>query len=121
LPRSKIVSLVGDLEARGPLERRRSTFDRRHHALWLPDAGTQVLAEMRSLGLQREDELTTALDQADAGRSGTCFSTSPINRTSNRESTRAAGPVVSKFGDPLRPARFPHDPNSFAGAGARPL
>jgi DNA-binding MarR family transcriptional regulator len=60
---SKIVSLVDDLEARGLLERRRSTSDRRHHALGLTDAGTQMLAKVREIGLQHEDELTTALDQ----------------------------------------------------------
>lgn len=59
---SRIVSLVDDLEARGLLERRRSASDRRHHALLLTDAGTRMLAEIRELGLEHEDELTTALD-----------------------------------------------------------
>jgi DNA-binding MarR family transcriptional regulator len=62
---SKIVSLLDDLEARGLLERRRSTSDRRHHALFLTDAGTQTLADLRELGLQHEEELTAALDRAE--------------------------------------------------------
>ncbi|HZJ51128.1 MAG TPA: MarR family winged helix-turn-helix transcriptional regulator [Actinomycetota bacterium] len=62
---SKIVSLVDGLEARGFLERRRSTSDRRYYALHLTDRGTQVLAEIREVGLQHENELTAALDGAE--------------------------------------------------------
>jgi DNA-binding MarR family transcriptional regulator len=62
---SKIVSLLDDLEARGLLERRRSISDRRHHALFLTEAGTQTLADLRELGLQHEDELTAALDRTE--------------------------------------------------------
>ena len=101
---SKIVSLVDDLEARGLLERRRSTSDRRHHALCLTDAGTQMLAEIRELSLQHEDELTTALDQAErqtlmellqrvADQQGLEPGVHPSYRTSRVEARRPVAPV----------------------------
>ena len=59
---STVVALVDELETRGLLERRRSPTDRRHHALHLTDAGTRTMAEVRTVAVEHDADLTAALD-----------------------------------------------------------
>jgi DNA-binding MarR family transcriptional regulator len=60
---SRIVSYVDDLEKRGYVERRRHQTDRRLHALYLTEAGSQFVAELSELFRQREERLLSQLDQ----------------------------------------------------------
>lgn len=60
---SRIVGYVDDLERRGYVERRRHQTDRRLHALYLTEAGTQFVAELAELFRQREQRLLLQLDQ----------------------------------------------------------
>jgi DNA-binding MarR family transcriptional regulator len=61
LPASRIVSLVNRLEARGWLERRPGTTDRRTNALYLTRKGRTALARVMRLSTAHEAELTRAL------------------------------------------------------------
>jgi DNA-binding MarR family transcriptional regulator len=65
LPASRIVSLVNRLEARGWLERRPGTTDRRTNALHLTRKGRTALARVMSLSTAHEVELTRALPASD--------------------------------------------------------
>jgi DNA-binding MarR family transcriptional regulator len=67
---SRIVGYVDDLEKRGYVERRRHQTDRRLHALYLTEAGRQLMAELSELFRQRERRLVSGLDpeQRDALR-----------------------------------------------------
>jgi DNA-binding MarR family transcriptional regulator len=60
---SRIVSYVDDLEKRGFVERRRHLTDRRLHALFVTEAGSQFVAELAELFRQREERLLSQLDQ----------------------------------------------------------
>jgi DNA-binding MarR family transcriptional regulator len=59
---SSMVSTIDELEARGLVERRRHPSDRRAHALYLTEAGTETLARGRALARQAQDELLAPLD-----------------------------------------------------------
>ena len=58
---------------------------------------SRLLAEIRELGQQHEDEVTTALDQAERQTLMGCFSAWPINRAWNQVCTQATGAVVSQL------------------------
>jgi DNA-binding MarR family transcriptional regulator len=64
---SKVVGLVDELESRGLLERRRSTTDRRNHALHLTDRGRETMAEVRVAAVEHDAEVTTALTDEERG------------------------------------------------------
>jgi DNA-binding MarR family transcriptional regulator len=59
---SSMVATIDELEARGLVERRRHPSDRRAHALYLTEAGTETLARGRALARQAQDELLAPLD-----------------------------------------------------------
>ena len=59
---SSMVATIDELESRGLVERRRHPSDRRAHALYLTDAGTDTLARGRALARQAQDELLAPLD-----------------------------------------------------------
>jgi DNA-binding MarR family transcriptional regulator len=65
---SKVVALVDDLQARQLIERRRSTADRRNHALHLTQPGRRTLAEIRTVAIEQEAEMMTALTDAEQRR-----------------------------------------------------
>jgi DNA-binding MarR family transcriptional regulator len=60
---SGLISTIDELEERGWLERRRSSTDRRRHALYLLDAGSEKLAEGRRAARSRAEELTSPLGE----------------------------------------------------------
>ena len=60
---SGLISTIDELEERGWLERRRSSTDRRRHALYLTDAGSEKLAEGRRAARSRAEELTSPLGE----------------------------------------------------------
>src|SRR6266480_2607051 len=47
---TRMVFLVDELERLGLVERRRNPADRRSHALYLTDAGTEMVARVREIG-----------------------------------------------------------------------
>jgi DNA-binding MarR family transcriptional regulator len=60
---SRVVTLIDNLDHKGLVERRRSTEDRRHHALHLSAEGHRVLDEVRQLASAHEDDICAALDR----------------------------------------------------------
>jgi DNA-binding MarR family transcriptional regulator len=65
-PPSRLVPLVDGLEERGLVERRRNPEDRRHHALYLTDAGNRFMAqELAPAGAAHENETCAGLDPAE--------------------------------------------------------
>jgi DNA-binding MarR family transcriptional regulator len=67
-PPSRLVLLVDGLQERGLIERRRNPDDRRHHALFLTEAGSRFMRELGQAGREHEADLMTGLnDQEQAG------------------------------------------------------
>lgn len=60
-PPSRLVALVDGLDERGLIERRRNPDDRRLHALYLTDAGHDLLKRIAEVGRAHEDEICAAL------------------------------------------------------------
>jgi DNA-binding MarR family transcriptional regulator len=63
LPDSRIVGLVDRMEERGWIERRPGAPDRRSNALYLTEAGHEVLRTIAEMSLEHEAELTRSLDR----------------------------------------------------------
>lgn len=57
LDKSVTVQIVDDLEARGLAERKRSTSDRRQHALFITEQGESFLAELFDIMRETESEV----------------------------------------------------------------
>ena len=68
LPASRIVGLVDRLEARGWIERRTSSSDRRARSLFLTSAGRAVLDRIATVSAEHEAELTHGLDTTERKR-----------------------------------------------------
>src|SRR6202161_3559218 len=49
-PPRRLVLLVDGLQERGLIDRRRNPGDRRHHALYLTEDGTRIMAELGRIG-----------------------------------------------------------------------
>lgn len=64
-PPSRLVLLVDGLEGRGLVERRRNPDDRRNHALYLTQEGTQFMAKLGKLGAAHENEICEGLSKAE--------------------------------------------------------
>lgn len=64
LPDSRIVGIVDRLEARGWIERRTSSTDRRARSLHLTAAGREALEQIRRVSEEHEADLTRGLDDA---------------------------------------------------------
>lgn len=64
-PPSRLVALVDGLEQRGLIERRRNPDDRRHHALYLTDAGVGFMRQLAVIGKEHEDAMCAGLDPAE--------------------------------------------------------
>jgi DNA-binding MarR family transcriptional regulator len=62
---SRMVAFVDQLEARGLLERRQNADDRRARALYLTDAGRDLLERAFALALETERDLCAELTDAD--------------------------------------------------------
>jgi DNA-binding MarR family transcriptional regulator len=62
IPPSRMVAFVDALEQRGLLERRQNPSDRRSHALYLTDAGHDMLARAFTLAVEHERDLCADLD-----------------------------------------------------------
>src|SRR5215469_13581261 len=62
---AQMVFLVDELEDRGFVERRRNPADRRSHALYLTQAGRDMLAKVRSVTRAHEAKLGTSLTAAE--------------------------------------------------------
>jgi DNA-binding MarR family transcriptional regulator len=65
LDRSSLVPALDRLEARGWVERRASEHDRRVNGLWLTDAGTVVLRQIKQRVLGHERRLARQLSSAE--------------------------------------------------------
>ncbi|MFD7027281.1 MarR family winged helix-turn-helix transcriptional regulator [Streptomyces sp. NPDC059917] len=61
MPPSRFVAFADDLEARGLIERRRNPEDRRLYALFLGDAGTALLADLREVATAHEQQICEPL------------------------------------------------------------
>jgi DNA-binding MarR family transcriptional regulator len=68
LPASRIVGLVDRLEARGWIERRTSSADRRTRSLFLTATGRTVLDRIATVSAEHEADLTQGLDPTDRKR-----------------------------------------------------
>jgi hypothetical protein len=64
-PPSRLVLLLDELEERHLTERRRNPSDRRHHALYLTDDGTRLMARLGQIGAAHEDDICAPLDAAE--------------------------------------------------------
>jgi DNA-binding MarR family transcriptional regulator len=62
---SRLVGYVDDLERRGLVERRHHKTDRRLYALFLTEAGQQLMTELTRLFEEREVRLTAVLDSGE--------------------------------------------------------
>src|SRR5215472_5665965 len=62
---TQMVFLVDELEGRGFVERRRNPADRRSHALYLTQAGRDMLAKVRSVTRAHEAKLGASLSQSE--------------------------------------------------------
>ena len=65
LPASRIVALVDRMEARGWLERRAGSPDRRSHALHLTATGRELLQRINDISAEHEDALQHGLDETE--------------------------------------------------------
>jgi len=58
----RLVAHVDELEGRGYIERRRDSGDRRRNALYLTEAGKQLMRKLSCRMRQHESQLTAGLD-----------------------------------------------------------
>lgn len=58
---TRMVFLVDELEKLGLVERRRNPEDRRSHALYLTDQGRAVLAQVRAVAAEHEQQMSAGL------------------------------------------------------------
>jgi DNA-binding MarR family transcriptional regulator len=58
----RLVAHVDELEERGYVERRRDSGDRRRNALYLTEAGKQLMRKLSCLARQHETQFTAGLD-----------------------------------------------------------
>ena len=65
---SKIVGLVDSLESLRLVERRRSTTDRRNYALHLTDHGRATMADLRTVAMEHDRDITAALNDEERAR-----------------------------------------------------
>jgi DNA-binding MarR family transcriptional regulator len=65
---TRMVFLVDELEGLGLVERRRNPADRRSHALYLTDAGTEMLHRVRAVTAEHEAWVGAGLSDADRSR-----------------------------------------------------
>jgi len=65
LPASRVVGLVDALEARGVVERRTSSGDRRRRSLYLTATGRNLLDRVMAISDQHERALTRGLEPAE--------------------------------------------------------
>jgi DNA-binding MarR family transcriptional regulator len=64
---TRMVFLTDELEKLGLVERRRNPADRRSHALYLTEAGTEMLARVREVTAAHEAAVTASLSDAERG------------------------------------------------------
>ncbi|MFF0431101.1 MarR family winged helix-turn-helix transcriptional regulator [Streptomyces sp. NPDC004327] len=62
---SRVVTLIDHLDGKGLVERRRSTEDRRNHALHLSPDGRRVLEEIGEVAAEHEADICAGLDAAE--------------------------------------------------------
>jgi len=72
VPKSGMVALLDDLEARGLVERRRN--DRRTHALHLTRAGGDLLRRTAATAMAHDDDLAAPLTEEERGQLTTLLS-----------------------------------------------
>jgi DNA-binding MarR family transcriptional regulator len=65
MPPSRLVALVDGLQDRGLVERRRNPDDRRHHALYLTDAGEAAMQALTEISAEHEAAITAPLSAAE--------------------------------------------------------
>ena len=68
LDRSTMVAVIDQLEARQLVERRAAANDRRSNALWLTEAGKQVMRSIKRRVKAHEAQLASALGPGEAAR-----------------------------------------------------
>jgi DNA-binding MarR family transcriptional regulator len=62
---SRLVAVLDELERRGLVERRDSPADRRSYALYLTQAGREILEQIGEIGREHQDALCAALSDAE--------------------------------------------------------
>ena len=62
---SRLVAVLDELERRGLVERRDSPADRRSYALYLTQAGREILEQITKIKLEHQDALCAALNDAE--------------------------------------------------------
>ncbi len=62
---ARMVALVDDLDQRGLVERQRNPEDRRLYALYLTDAGHNMLTTVGRIATQHDNDLLAALDETE--------------------------------------------------------
>ena len=65
---TRMVFLVDELEQRGLVERRRNAADRRSYALYLTDAGRDMLSAIRETAGPEQGRLGASLSQGERGQ-----------------------------------------------------
>jgi DNA-binding MarR family transcriptional regulator len=70
MPASRLVALVDGLQSRGLVERRRNEDDRRHHALYLTDAGQEAMDRLGEIAAQHESAITAPLSATERNQLG---------------------------------------------------
>jgi DNA-binding MarR family transcriptional regulator len=114
-PPSRLVLLLDELEERGLTERRRNPSDRRHHALYLTDDGTRLMAKLGQIGAAHEDDICAPLNAAEraqlhglltriAGHHGLTAGVHPGYRDGDRALTREEPAPAPPASGPRRPA-----------------
>jgi DNA-binding MarR family transcriptional regulator len=63
--RSTLVQIIDRLENRGLVVRAVSAHDRRSHALELTESGAELLATLKNLALEHEDEMALGLEDGE--------------------------------------------------------
>jgi len=63
--KGQLVGLLDELEDAGLVERRRDPSDRRRHVVRMTPAGAKMLARLRTLSAELDDEFFGALDPAE--------------------------------------------------------
>lgn len=67
---SRVVALIDSLQARGLVERKRSSTDRRNYELHLSAEGTQMLRRLRDIAEAHEAELLAPLSSEQSAQLG---------------------------------------------------
>lgn len=98
IPRSRMVSILDELETRSLLERRPNPADRRVREIHLTEAGRRVLSEAFQRAVAYEQEVTAPLGPRSESSCSTCSSGSRTASASARGRTRRSASSPARKG-----------------------